>query len=127
MLATGVREVENGVWVLDLHGELDLSTVEALNGAVDAIVPEHPRGVAVDLADVPFMDTSGISALVAAKKRLQETGAFLAVLQPHPMPRSLLQLSNLDHLLLVSGSLTEAFGRAAAEAGRSGARSPAAR
>jgi anti-anti-sigma regulatory factor len=66
------------------------------------------------------MDTSGISALVAAKKRLQETGAFLAVLQPHPMPRSLLQLSNLDHLLLVSGSLTEAFGRAAELARDSG-------
>ena len=126
MLATRAREVENGVWVLDLHGDLDLSTVDALSDAVDAIVPEHPRGVAVDLADVPFMDTSGISALVAAKKRLQKTGAFLAVLQPHPMPRSLLQVTNLDRLLLMSGSVTEASGRAAAEAGRSGARAPAA-
>jgi anti-anti-sigma factor len=112
MLATEVRETEDGVWVLDLHGELDLSTAETLSDAVDAIVPEHPRGVAVDLADVPFMDSSGISALVAAKKRLQETGAFLAVLKPHPMPRSLLQLANLDGLLMVSGSLAEASGRA---------------
>src|SRR5262245_13981514 len=124
MLATGVREVETGVWVLDLHGELELGTTEKLSDAVDAIVPEHPRGVAVDLADVPFMDSSGISALVAAKKRLQEAGSFLAVLRPHPMPRSLLQLANLDRLLLVSGSLPEAFGRAAEGLAT---RSPAAR
>jgi anti-anti-sigma factor len=113
MLSTLAQEIEDGVWVLDLHGELDLTTAGALKGAVEAIVPEHPLGLAVDLADVPFMDSSGISALVMARKRLHDVGAFLAVLRPHPMPRSLLQRTNLDHLLLVSGSLHEAFERAA--------------
>lgn len=112
MLSTMAREIEDGVWVLDLDGELDLTTAGALKGAVEAIVPERPLGLAVDLAHVPFMDSSGISALVAARKKLQDVGAFLAVLRPHPMPRSLLQRTNLDRLLLVSGSLHEVFERA---------------
>ena len=113
MLSTVAEEIENGVWVLDLDGELDLTTAGALKGAVEAIVPERPLGLAVDLAHVPFMDSSGISALVTARKKLQDVGAFLTVLRPHPMPRSLLQRTNLDRLLLVSGSLHEAFERVA--------------
>ena len=112
MLVTDSRQVEQGLWVVDVHGDLDLGTVQSMNQAVDAVLSKRPRALALDLSDVPFMDSSALAALVGASRKLEQQGACLVVLCPRPMPRQLFQRTSLDRILLVAESMAEARERA---------------
>jgi anti-anti-sigma factor len=123
MLVTDSRQVEQGLWVVDVHGELDLGTVQSMNRAVDAVLSRRPRALALDLSDVPFMDSSALAALVGASRKLEQQGAYLAVLRPRAMPRRLLRRTSVDRIVLVAESIAEARERAcelSARAGRAG-------
>ena len=54
-----------------LHGELDI--VSAYDLAL-ALVEVAGSTVVVDLSDLTFMDSTGISALVMARKRILDDG-----------------------------------------------------
>ena len=112
-LVTDSRQVEQGLRVVDVHGDLDLSTLQSMNQAVDAVLSKRPRALALDLSDVPFVDSSALAALVEASRKLEHQGAYLAVLRPQRMPRLLLERTSLDRVLLVAESIAEARARAA--------------
>jgi anti-anti-sigma factor len=64
---------------LVVHGELDLATAPQLTAAIDAAQAAGGQRVLVDLAGVSFLDSSGISALCLALRRLAEHGAVLVL------------------------------------------------
>ena len=46
-----------GTWtVIEVRGELDLSTSDALRSALDGTFGDDPPRIAIDLTDVTFMD-----------------------------------------------------------------------
>jgi anti-sigma B factor antagonist len=53
----------NGAWVVVVSGDVDLNTAPAVEDAVRA-VPADARDVRVDMTDVTFVDSSGVSALM---------------------------------------------------------------
>lgn len=61
---------------LVLSGELDASNVQAL---VNALAGQHeqPGDLALDLRKLSFMDSVGLSAIVAAARRMQEGNLVL--------------------------------------------------
>jgi anti-sigma B factor antagonist len=120
MLVTDSRQVEQGLWVVDVHGDLDLSTVQSMDQAVDSVLSERPRALALDLSDVPFMDSSALAALMRASRKLEQQGAYLVVLRPRPMPRQLFQRTSVDRILLVAESIAEARERAGELPARAG-------
>jgi anti-sigma B factor antagonist len=63
-----------------LHGsgELDLSTVEQLAAAVREIGRTSPS-VAVDLAGITFMDSTGLSTLLGLRRDLRDDGGDLVL------------------------------------------------
>ncbi len=66
-----------GIHVVALSGELDAATSD---GLADAIVRAAGSTVVVDLSGLTFMDSSGIGALVVAKKRIVAKGLGQLVL-----------------------------------------------
>jgi anti-sigma B factor antagonist len=77
-----------------LVGEIDLSTVADLRAVLDAL-PEDGRVVALDLADVSFMDSSGLHAFEAYAQRLD--GSRPLVLENAPAHvRRLFELTGGD-------------------------------
>ena len=65
--------------VLKPTGDLDVYTVGSLRDAIgDVIEQENPR-IVVDLDSVPFMDSSGLGALMGGVRRLREAGGDLAI------------------------------------------------
>ena len=50
--------------------------------AINAKLPETTGELVVDLADVPYIDSTGIGVLVGAAHRAQEQGATLVVAHP---------------------------------------------
>jgi anti-sigma B factor antagonist len=65
--------------VLRPEGDLDVYTVGSLRDALGAIVELESPKVVVDLDSVPFMDSSGLGALMGGVRRLREAGGDLAI------------------------------------------------
>ncbi len=73
----------DGPAVLQLEGDLDAASSPQLKAGLLALLDAADRGVVVDLAGVPFIDSSGLGALVAGLKsaRQREIGFALAGIQ----------------------------------------------
>lgn len=69
----------DGYQVLRPEGDLDVYTVGSLRDALGTIVETQAPHVVVDLDGVPFMDSSGLGALMGGVRRLREAGGDLAI------------------------------------------------
>lgn len=68
---------------LSVAGEVDVSCADELRAAIDAQIAEGVTGeLVVDLAEVPYIDSTGIGVLVGAAHRVSEAGGTLVVARP---------------------------------------------
>lgn len=97
-----------GAWnILSVAGELDMHTSPALQERLDALsVGEAPK-VALDLSDVPFMDSSTLGILVACLKRLQQRGGALALVGVAGSPQKVLSITGIDRVIPVYDQASE--------------------
>jgi anti-sigma B factor antagonist len=65
--------------VLAPLGDLDVYTVGSLRDAIGQMIEDDTPRVVVDLDGVPFMDSSGLGALMGGVRRLREAGGDLAI------------------------------------------------
>ncbi len=85
--------------IVEVHGPLEAQTVDALRSVLlDAIARYQPTQIAVDLRDVPFMDSIGVGTLVAGSNAAREVGGVLAVRSPSPFVHRLLHITGLTEL-----------------------------
>jgi anti-sigma B factor antagonist len=81
--------------VLALSGELDLSSAPELEQALTEAKPEPGRRLLLDLSQLSFMDSTGVSVLVRAKQDAGANGWLIAVRSPTGQVRRLLELVGL--------------------------------
>lgn len=80
-LEVAVRQIEN-VTVLSVSGEVDLATAPQLNESIDAALSATDvSGLIVDLTDVTFFASVGMTVLVEASNRVGERARFAVVAQ----------------------------------------------
>ncbi|MGA9342113.1 MAG: STAS domain-containing protein [Rhodanobacteraceae bacterium] len=92
-------ESENvsGCHVIRLSGEVDLSWSQKVREAVlDAL--EDNTTVAVDLAQVSYIDSSGIAALVEGFQQARTSGSRFALVSISDAVRAVLELARLDRV-----------------------------
>lgn len=65
--------------VLKPAGDLDVYTVGSLRDALGKMIEDKTPKVVVDLDGVPFMDSSGLGALMGGVRRMREAGGDLAI------------------------------------------------
>jgi anti-sigma B factor antagonist len=83
--------------VLWLRGELDLAQRIEVLTAVSSLVAEGVTNLAVDLSEVTFMDSSGLSALLEARR----LGATLSLRNPSERVRQLLDVVVVGGLIAI--------------------------
>lgn len=89
-----------GVVELAVRGEIDIATAPALHRAILEAIDEHrPALLRVDVAAVPFMDSTGLGALIAGRNHAQQRGTHLAVRAPVDRVRKVLGVTGLHDLL----------------------------
>ena len=75
--------VEGANRCLDVAGEVEVSCADELRAAIDAQIAEGVEGeLVIDLAEVPYIDSTGIGVLVGAAHRVAEAGGMLVVARP---------------------------------------------
>jgi anti-anti-sigma factor len=86
--------------------EFDLATAPDLVSELGYLIESHPF-VAVDLSAVEFIDSSGLSALVWARKQAQPLGGDVVLVGASPRTLRLLELTQLDHVFPVFPGLDD--------------------
>jgi anti-anti-sigma factor len=105
-----------GAWhALHVHGEIDADTAPVLRQACADAVREGHASLIIDLSDVPFIDSSGLSALLSAKRRVAAAGGRLRLVTEVATTLRLLQITGLDEAFDVRPDLESAKTEAVAE------------
>jgi anti-sigma B factor antagonist len=88
--------LDSGVAVVKVTGEVDVSTCGALrDGLLRVITDESHVGLVVNLADVNFIDSTGVGVLVGVWHRVQATNRGLAIAAPSVRARAILNTTGL--------------------------------
>ena len=86
--------------VIPFAGDLDAHTAPMLQKAVDRTLAVAPsRVLIIDLSDVAFIDSSGLSVIVGAHKRLSDAGAGVKLVVGSPQVTKVLGLTGLDAVI----------------------------
>ena len=101
-------EQMGGTAVVHAGGELDTRTVHGFDEAVTeaASLSAH---VVIDLSQVTFVDSSGLGALIVARKAARERGGSMSLVSPPPVVRRLLGSTQLHDVFAIHDSLAEAI------------------
>ncbi len=97
--------------LLETQGDIDHNTCETIGAAFDNALDGGAQIVLLDLSEVPYIDSGGLSVLFSVARRLRPNG-WLGVIDPNPNIRRLLELVGL----LVDPSFRVFADRRAAEA-----------
>ncbi len=96
--------------LLRLHEEkLDSSVAPGLKSELITLHAEGVRNIVLDMAEVKYTDSSGLSALLVGNRIVQEDGGIfiLTTLSDHTM--KLIKISQLDSVLNIVPKVEEAI------------------
>jgi len=101
-------ESRRGASVLRCSGEVDMTSAASLRSAIGSLIASRPPALVIDLVDVDFFGSAGISALIAAQEQADRVGVPLAVAaSSRPVLRPL-EVTTVDLLLALHPSVDEA-------------------
>ena len=90
-----------GKTLVTVVGEVDVSNAGELREAVDSALEAAPAEVSVDLAEVSYIDSTGIGVLVGAATRAQKAGVAFSVAHPQANVKRVLGLLGVERQLNV--------------------------
>jgi anti-sigma B factor antagonist len=102
---------EAGLVAVAVSGRFDAHGIDDFDRqVVDLIDDSHPH-VAVDLSDVEFMDSSALAALVRILKATIACSGTMTLVDVSDAVRIILELTRLDAVFAVAGSMAQARSR----------------
>ena len=85
-----------------LTGEIDAETGASLRDAVASFDPRRHQSIELDLSAVTFVDSSGIGALVQARRVAEKGGARIVLVNPSHTVVRVLALVGLEGYFAVA-------------------------
>ncbi len=85
---------------LSLRGDLDAFMRDAFVAAVGTFIEEGARVLFVDMLRVRYLTSSGVRALLALQRRLQDLGGSLTIVRASKNVAATLQLLNVEQRLM---------------------------
>lgn len=99
--------IENGITIVELVGELEVSEAPALRDLLGAAIAGPQSRILVDLAQVTFIDSSGVGVLVGANRRADEAGARIGLAAANVGVRRVFELTRTDRVLRLYETVSE--------------------
>ena len=93
--------------VVHLAGEIDLEHAPQVRKVLLGAV-EQGRLILVDMADVEYIDSSGIACLIEALQEARTKSADLALIAVNPQAMRVLALARLDTVFAIHDDLNSA-------------------
>jgi anti-anti-sigma factor len=103
-------EEEAGITIASVEGEIDLSNAAELEMAISHAVANEAVGLVVDLANVDYLDSSGVTLLFNLARRVSRRQQELVVVVPgEAHVREILTLSGATEALELHESVPDAL------------------
>ena len=90
--------VESNVIVIRMAGRLNAASSPETKARLKGLAGEGPKHLLLDLSELSFIDSSGLSALVAGYKAAVEAGGNLKLACLDPQVREVFALTHLDRV-----------------------------
>ena len=98
----------DGVAVVSIGGEIDLSTAPAFEAVIAEALEEDPPALVVELSEVIFMASVGLRILAATQEKVGKS-IQIAVVADNMAASRPMQLTGLDKLISLYPTLDEAL------------------
>jgi anti-sigma B factor antagonist len=85
-----------------LHGEIDVLTVAQVRVALGEAIAARPRLIVVDMAELSFIDSTGLGALIFGFQRARDEGIGFRLARPSRGVHQILVLSGLLEVVEVT-------------------------
>ena len=94
----------DGATLVAVRGEVTFANAGELTRSLDAALAAGTERVVVDISEVPFMDSSGISALLTASLQAGREGRLVAVVHAGDEPPGIFRFKGVERLLQLHSS-----------------------
>ncbi len=106
-LTIQTETIDDGVIVRPV-GEIDLSCAAMLRERLADVQQNRPARLVVDLAAVPYMDSSGVATLVEAMQVARRNGSKLVLCGMQEKVHSIFEIARLDMVFTIVDTVEEA-------------------
>jgi anti-sigma B factor antagonist len=100
-----------GPWpytLVELAGEADVTGSETLRALLESETRKRPALLIVEMSALSYMDSAALQAILLAHRVLGKNGGRLALVSPHDSVARVLQMTEVDRIIPVYGSVPEA-------------------
>jgi anti-anti-sigma factor len=107
-------QLDDGVRVIAVRGELDLSTAAELEGPLNDAISSGDVSVLIDLSECEFIDSTGIALIVRAWQRLDrsaggEGSGRVVICSYNDQVRRVLEITGLELSIPIHSTREEAL------------------
>ncbi len=100
---------EDRVAIVELEGDFNMVSSKAFQDAASELMDKKPASILVDLAGVPYMDSSGVASLVKLLTQTKRTQTPMALVAVGKRVMSILEITRLDHSFKIFDTQDEAL------------------
>jgi anti-sigma B factor antagonist len=93
-----------GVAWLHVQGDIDLASADHLRALGQDAISDFVGTIRINLADVTFIDSTGLAALVAIRNAALDAGRVMVLEQPPQQVRRVLEATGLDGVFTVDNA-----------------------
>lgn len=94
----------DGKLTMRLNGELDLVVAEKFRSEADMMLLKYnPKLIVINLEAVPFIDSSGLGALLGRYKKISESGGKIVLVAVKTPVMRILELSGFNKIMEIHG------------------------
>ena len=102
------NSLDADTYLVKLNGALNARSAEEAKQVFRELADKGTKRLIVDLAGVPFIDSSGLAALVSGLKTFGGDASNLRLAAPQSQARLLFELTMFDRVFQIFDSVTEA-------------------
>jgi anti-sigma B factor antagonist len=105
---TTERDVDDRTTIVSVDGEIHVSTAPEFSGVLSAAVAGGRTSLVLDLTGVTFIDSTGLSILLNALRRVTRAGGRMALVCSNPTVLRLFEITRLDSTFDIHAELEPA-------------------
>ena len=104
---SAVYDEERNIWCAQAEGEVDIFNSNAFRDGLLALLADKQAGIVIDCAELKYIDSTGLGALVAVLKNVKAFGGDITLRSLKPSLAKLFKITSLDKSFLMDGDLHE--------------------
>lgn len=93
------HSIESGIDIVGFHGRLSAADAGSVSDELHRILETGGKNISIDMAELDFVDSSGLSVLISTLKTARRDGGDLVLLNVNPRIMALLELTRLNEII----------------------------